>query len=363
MGLLLLELNLTLGYLMLDRLPYFSIPKYNWIDSKPLIRYVLGITFVLFITSVLDYPLSHLTTVLALGYIAPGTKPVTIKQGVFFILILIVINLITFMFSSYFKDYPLVFMPLLCLGILWLYYTNKLPTMVKLFALISLLVIPLISLEPQGISGFIAVNLIMNAFMAIFLTKIVFWVFPWSKADEVFVKSKNTESINDIERYNYARNILLILLPVLLLFFIFKLSGGLLILIFIGILSMNPALANKKVGAVIIVANILGGIFAILAYKLLVFVPLLSFLLLLTLFVGFVFGSKLFSKNKLAPIFGTGFSTFLLILGSVTSSDSEAGSEVWSRVIQIAVAVLYVVIAFRIINYFKENRTSNLKLQ
>lgn len=341
---------------MLDNLFSLINYKYNWTDSRPLLRYVLGITFILFITSVLNYPLSYLTTVLALGYIAPGAKPITIKQGFTFILILIGINLITFIFSTYFKDYPLVFMPLLCLGLLWLYYTNKLPNMVKLFALMSLLIIPLLSLEPQGVSGFIAINLIMNAFMAICLTKFVFWVFPWSEADEFFIKSKNNVVLNELNRYYNSRNILLILLPVLLLFFIFKLSGGLLILIFIGILSMNPALANAKVGAVLIVANILGGIFAILAYKLLIVVPLLTFMLLLTLFVGFLFGSKLFSKNKLAPIFGTGFSTFLLILGSVTSSDSDAGSEVWARVIQISIAVLYVVVAFWVINYFKENR-------
>lgn len=346
---------------MLDRLSYLSVSNYNWTNSRPLIRYVIGITFILFVSSVLGYPLSYLTTVLALGYIAPGVKPVTIKQGVSFILILMVINLITFMFSSYFKDYPLVFMPILCLGILWLYYSNKLQSTVKLFALISLLVIPLISLEPQGVSGFVAVNLIMNAFMAIFLTKLVFWVFPWSLADELFVKSKNNIDSSEIDRFLYSRNIFFILLPVLLLFFIFKLSGGLLILIFIAILSMNPALANAKVGAVLIVANLLGGVFAILAFQLLTIVPLLVFMLLLTLIVGFLFGSKLFSKNKLAPIFGTGFSTFLLILGSVTSSDSEAGSEVWTRVVQISIAVLYVVIAFRIINYFKINR--KLKLQ
>ena len=309
---------------MLDRLSYLSVSNYNWTNSRPLIRYVIGITFILFVSSVLGYPLSYLTTVLALGYIAPGVKPVSIKQGVSFILILMVINLITFMFSSYFKDYPLVFMPILCLGILWLYYSNKLQSTVKLFALISLLVIPLISLEPQGVSGFVAVNLIMNAFMAIFLTKLVFLVFPWSLADELFVKSKNNIDSSEIDRFLYSRNIFFILLPVLLLFFIFKLSGGLLILIFIAILSMNPALANAKVGAVLIVANLLGGVFAILAFQLLTIVPLLVFMLLLTLIVGFLFGSKLFSKNKLAPIFGTGFSTFLLILGSVTSSDSEA---------------------------------------
>ena len=56
------------------------------------------------------------------------------------------------------------------------------------------------------------------------------------------------------------------------------------------------------------------------------------------------------NDNKYASIYGSGFSTFLLILGSVTSSDSEAASEVWSRVIQISIAVIYVVTAVGIMN-------------
>ena len=299
--------------------------NYDWGIAIPVARYAIGISFILLVTSLMGYPFAYLTTVLALGYIAPGAKPLSIKQGLSFVLILILINAITFAFSSYFKDYPLVFMPLLGLGVLWIYYTNKLALMVKLFSLVSLFVIPLMSLEPTGLSAFIAISLVFNAFMAIALTQLIFKVFPWSLADETFVKTKQQAAkISEYERFRYARNILYILLPVLLLFFIFKLSGGLLILIFIGILSMNPALANAKVGKFMIVANILGGLFAILGYQLLVFVPMLSFMILITLLIGFVFGSKLFSTSKLAPIFGTGFSTFLLILGSVTSSGDDA---------------------------------------
>ena len=68
---------------------------------------------------------------------------------------------------------------------------------------------------------------------------------------------------------------------------------------------------------------------------------------------------KLFSKAKIAPIFGTGFSTFLLILGTVTSSDNEAGSAVWSRLVQITAAVIYVVIAMGLLNYY-QNKKSKL---
>ena len=342
-----------LGNTLIDK-----VSKYDWEISIPVVRYVVGISFILLVSSLMGYPLAYLTTVLALGYIAPGAKPLTLKQGLNFILVLILINLITFAFSSFFKDYPLVFMPLLCLGVLWIYYTNKLPQMVKLFAIVSIFLIPLMSLEPTGVSAFVAISLVFNAFMAISLTQLVFKIFPWSSADEIFVKTKKqAANISEYERFKYARNILFILLPVLLLFFIFKLSGGLLILIFIGILSMSPALANVKVGKFMIIANILGGLFAIIGYQLLVFVPMLPFMILITLLIGFVFGSKLFSDSKLAPIFGTGFSTFLLILGSVTSSDDEAGSAVWSRLIQIAVAVIYVVIAFGILHYYQNKKS------
>lgn len=342
---------------MLGKTSFFTISKYNWEVSIPIVRYVVGISFILFVTALMGYPLAYLTTVLALGYIAPGTKPLTFRQGASFLVILIIINLITFIFSSIFNDYPLVFMPLLFLGILWVYYTNSLPVMVKLFSIVSIFVIPLMSLEPTGISAFVAISLIFNAFMAIALSQLVFKAFPWSKSDEIFVKTKQQAvKKTEKERFGYALNIVSILLPVILLFFIFKLSGGLLILIFIGILSMSPALANAKVGIFMIAANILGGLFAIVAYNLLVIVPLFPFMILLVLFVGFIFGSRLFSSSKLAPIFGTGFSTFLLILGSVTASDDEAGSAVWSRLIQISIAVIYVVIAFGVLNYFQNKK-------
>jgi hypothetical protein len=112
----LLEFDLILGYLMLGKIAIIKTSNYDWGISIPVVRYVLGISFILLVTSLMDYPLAYLTTVLALGYIAPGAKPLSIKQGLNFVLILILINVITFAFSSYFKDYPLVFMPLLCLG-------------------------------------------------------------------------------------------------------------------------------------------------------------------------------------------------------------------------------------------------------
>lgn len=329
--------------------------KYNWSLSTPVLRYVLGTCFIILVTTLMDYNLSYLTSVLALSFIAPGAKPLKFKQGLVFIISLTLITGTAYIFSEFFIDYPFVFMPLLFLGILWLYYYDGFPMVIKLFSIISILIIPLMALEASFVASFVATSLVFNALMAVTLTQLMFWVFPWSSTDAIFEKTKNSqEKQTDMQRFKYALNIVIILSPILLLFYIFKLSGGALILIFTAILSMSPELSNPKVGSIMILANIIGGLVAIIAYNLLVIVPVFSFMILLTLIVGLLFASNLFTKKKTAPIFGTAFSTFLLILFSVTSSDDDAGSAVWARVIQISMAVIYVVIAFGILNYFQK---------
>jgi hypothetical protein len=330
----------------------------NWSDSIPVFRYVLGSTFIVGVTALLNYDLAYLTAVLGLGYIAPGAKPLTFKQGVGFLLILAALTFLAVVFASAFQAYALVFIPLLLLTLLWLYYTDKFPMMVKLFALISIVLIPFLSIDSTAIGAFIAVILVFNAFMAIALTQFIFMVFPLCPADEKFIKEKaEAPKQTNQQRYAYAVKIICIISPVILLFYLFKWSSSVLILTFVTILTVSPAFANPKVGLVMIVANVLGGAFGILAYQLLVFAPSFTFMVLLTLLVGFVFAQRLFSESKYAGIFGSAFSTFLLILGSVTASDDEAGSKVWDRVIQIAIAVVYVVAAFGLLDRISKAKT------
>ena len=342
---------------MSDKTVYIPAVKTNWMASIPVLRYAIGVSFIMAVTSLWNYDLAYLTAVLGLGYLAPGAKPLTFKQGINFVFVLLIMTGIAIVFGAVFLDYPLVFMPLLLLALLWFYYTDKILGMVKVFLLISLIIIPFVSIDSSAIGSYVAINLTINALMAITLTQIIFLIFPWSAADEEFVKAKQAapkQSRKD--RFVYAMNIVIILTPILVIFYLFKLSSSVLILTFVAILSMSPALANPKVGKVMIVANILGGVVAILGYKLISTVPNFTFMILLVLSIGLLFGNLIFSSHKLSPVLASGFSTFLLILGSVMSSDAEAGDKVWTRVIQIAMAVIYVVVAFRVLNYFANHK-------
>jgi len=333
---------------------------HDWKQSIPIFRYVLGSVFIVGVTSLMNYDLAYLTSVLGLGYIAPGAKPLGLKQGIGFVVILAALTGLAVLFTLAFQDYPLVFMPLLLLTLLWLYYTDRIPLMVKLFALISIILIPFLSIDSAAIGAYLAMMLVFNAFMAIFLTQLVFRVFPLCEADARFAKGKAAVAKQTSrERYDYAVKIILILAPILLLYYLFKWSSSVLILTFVSILTVSPSLANPKAGLVMVVANIIGGLFGILAYQLLVMVPNFTFMILLTLLAGFVFAQRLFSDSKYAGIFGSAFSTFLLILGSVTASDAEAGSKVWDRVFQIGLAVIYVVSAFALLDKIEKFRKRN----
>ena len=98
-------------------------------------------------------------------------------------------------------------------------------------------------------------------------------------------------------------------------------------------------------------SNIGGGIAAILAFSLLTVVSSYVFFDLLVLSGGLIFGQKVFAGKPTSAIFGTAFSTFLLILGNVISLTGEAGEKVWTRVFQIGIAVMYLVTAFRIVDF------------
>jgi len=346
---------------MLDNVINIAVFKSNWKASAPVLRYAIGASFIMAVTSLWNYDLAYLTAVLSLMYISPGVKPLTVKQGISFIIILSVITSIALLFSEYFLEYSLVFIPLLLLVLLWFYYTDKLAGMIKVFVLVSIVVLPLVSIDSTAIGSYVATNLIINALMAIVLTQIIFLVFPWSEADEIYIKGQGSVvKKSEKDRFKYAMNIVIILTPVLLLFFMFKLASSTLILIFIAILSMSPALANPKVGQVLIVANIMGGIFAIIVYYLLTIVPNFTFMVLLVFLAGLLFGERIFSKQKLAPVFKSAFSTFLLILGSVMGSDMDASDKVWTRLIQISMAVIYVVVAFRVLDYFEKQKKQKL---
>lgn len=330
--------------------------KSSWRNSLPVFRYAIGATLILGVAMAADYTLAYITPVLALGFIAPGVPPVSVKAGAGFVITLLFATFAGVIFSHLFLDYPLVFIPMLALALLHLYYTSAINQIFKIYLIISLSVIPLISITSFKLGEVVAIDLVINAAIAILLIWLIFFIFPYREAIAISQKSAEQNIPSEKERFVNAMNTVIVILPLLTLFFIFHWTGSLIVLIFVMILTMIPAATNVRTGLALILANLMGGVAAILVFALLTIVPEFIFLLLMTLLMGLFFGKRLFSEKPAAKLYGSAFSTFLLVLGSVTTSEGSAGAKVWSRVFQIGMAVVYVVVATGLLHYYTQQR-------
>ncbi len=141
-----------------------------------MMRYALGTTLIMVAALGLDYTLSYMTPVLAVNFFVPGAKPPSLKSAFSFLMVVAIATFTGVLFSRFFLDYPLVFLPLLILILFHIYYIKSFQQ-VKLWFIISLLVIPMISLESDQLGKTVAMNLFLNALLAISLVLIVYFIF------------------------------------------------------------------------------------------------------------------------------------------------------------------------------------------
>lgn len=312
------------------------------------LRYAIGSAIIMMFALGYDYQLAYFTPVLALNFLAPTAKAPTLKSSVAFLLSVALASLAGLMFSRFFLDYPLVFLPLLALILFHIYYITALQSM-KIWLIISILLIPMMSMQSDQLGGIIAVNLFMNALLALLLVWVIYFIFPGKESVSAGNPKVTADQPTSRQRFISAITKSIVVTPVVVLFFVFNWSGSMLVLFFVAILSMNPAAANKKTGVAMILANLGGGVAAIIVFNLLTIATSFIYSGILTLLVGLLFGNGLFSRKPAAALFGMAFSTFLLILGNVISLAGEAGEIVWVRIFQIGIAMLYMVVAFRLV--------------
>lgn len=331
-------------------------------DIRPVVRYAVGSTLLMAMAMGIGWDMAFLTPVLALGFFAPGTGMPRFKEGMGFVGIIAVTTYTGFIFTRFFLDYTMLFILLMTLALLSIFYTKRLKAKAKVFMLISLLLLPMLGMQSMALAYAFTQAFILGAAITILLVWVVYALFP----DKPRTKETQEDPVppaaapSDEDRFRYALETLIVVFPVVLAFFFFQWSGGLIILIFITILSMQPSF-NYKAGMAMIMGNLLGGIFAIVLYELLVMVPQYVFFILMVLATAIFFSSRLFSLNPKAPLFGMGFSTFLLIMGQSISGTDDAGEKVWMRVIMIMIAVIYVVTAFSIIEAYKSRKKRKLQ--
>jgi hypothetical protein len=333
--------------------------------SLRILRYAVGSTIAMTIAMGFAWQLSFLVPVLSLSFFAsPAPRP-TLKQGTGFVATIAVACLAGLMLGKYLISYPLVFVPFMGFVLLRLFYekaSGRSP-LLTMWLLIAMLVIPLITMTSPGISNMVASGILVSAATTVFVVWVTHGLLPdpagsHARPAAAAAAPSGPAVLAPVERFRTAAISTLVVLPMFVLFYSFKLQSSLLILVFVALLSSQPGFAsNFKAGGALVIGNAMGGVTAIIMYELLVMMPEFYFLIMLTLLGGLVFGALVFSDKPTAKLYGMAFSTLLLVIGSTTASGSdEAGSKVYTRVAQIVIAVVYVVMAFGVADRFVRRR-------
>lgn len=327
-------------------------PQYY--QRNRIMRYVLGAVVTLGLAVTSGGPLAYVLPVLSLPFLAADRAP-SIKEGIFLVLIIAASVLLANLIVIFFLDYPIVLILVMFLTLYHVFYTTHplVSNMVKTWLLLSLIMIPTIAITSDALAQGISTTLITIAFQSIVCIWIVYYFFPAPPSE---TKKAAVEEKSRDQRHSEALVRTLVIMPVLLMFYFFELTSSILVLVFIGLLSMQAGFGKGlKAGKPLIIGNLMGGIIAVLSYNILTIVPNYIFFLLLSTFIGVLIATRLYGGSKIAPLCGMAFSTYLLIIGSTTGmGEAEAGAKVWSRVLQIMMAVVYVALAFRYVDRFRE---------
>lgn len=322
-----------------------------------LLRCLFGVSLSLVLATSLNLFTPQLSAVFTLMFLGKQTERLSLKKSVLILVLFGILGSIGNFFGKYLVDLPLVILPLLGVLIFWSYRLTQIPAPVRLLFLMFTILLSFVSVQGNFLGGFVLDLLLLHLGIALLVIQFSFLLFPTSPKTTTKQK-KEQASLSHLNLDKLAFNGMLVVMPVVLVFFTFNLNVLPLTLVFIVILGFDPFIYRSKKGLAMIVGNVFGGLLGLLAYNILVIAPSYLLYILLIVSIGGYFVLQIFSDKKIAPIYDLAFKTFFVVMGTISVSDSTAGSAISDRLLQIGLAIVYVVVAFKVVNTFNNPKIS-----
>jgi hypothetical protein len=338
----------------------FFVPGRSAFNSK-VVRLALGITFGFGVAQMVNWQLSFLLPILMSMLLSgPGIE---LKMGIGFIAMILVGTMLGMLLTLTVVQVPLVCLLVISLLMFHIFYAaNKgLSPLLVVMLLMGVTAIPLVGLQSGSLAWMIVEGLAVGGTIAVVFAVFFFWLIP----EETVTASASPAAVAPGQIASPFRSALvsmLVMLPLVIVFYTFSLTGGILVFVFAAILAQTPDLTvgvRSSVG--LLIANALGGVFAIVVYGLLVAMPEFVFMLLLMFIVTLMFAQKIFSASPYAALYSTAYTAVLLLVGnSMGDTSASAGENFLIRILQIMAAAAYVVSAFYILSrLFGHRKTSD----
>lgn len=332
-------------------------PRAAWrsdVRSVRVLRFALGVTASSLLAFVVQWPLFFLTPVLAAFFLslplpAPGGW-IAVKLF-WHILAAFGIGLI---FSQFLIVYPLVFVPLLALGLFHSYYRLNRggSVLFAIMTIIAILLLPMLSLSHQAVSGGVANWFLVSAGLAVLVYLAAHRLLPDPPGTPGLPPGRGFKPVYSPPAARAALKSTLAVMPIALVFFTLQLTGDMLVLIFAAIFSLSPQAAKgREAGIKSLTSTLIGGAAATLFYWLLVGAPSLGFFAALLGVTTLVFGAGIFSGKPYAKYMGSAMSAVLVLMGGMMGDDANFADDLTTRITLIGLATLWVVGALSLLDH------------
>jgi hypothetical protein len=318
----------------------------HW-DSAHLstLRLALALTVSVLIAFIGGWPGAFIMPVFVCVLLSAGGPPIPLGKGFVLLLMVAILLLIGRFIAEVFLPHPVVCLLLigwlLLAGQYWAIRGGNQLLIVILF--IAILILPLVGMESKDLLSAFVGGLLFSITLAVFMCWFAHALIP----DPRLVANAKPEQAlpSKQETYRQAMIKTLLVLPLLLMFYLLKMTSDLLVLVFVALLIQMPSAEVGIRGSIgTLVANALGGVAAVVCYNLLVLAPSPVMLGLAIFTVSLLFGQKIFSGSKTAQLYGTGLNTVVVLLGGATGAFGDgAGTDMYVRLLQIGAACLYIV--------------------
>lgn len=331
-------------------------------------RLTLGVTTAVMVSYGVGWPLSFLAPIFTVMFLAQaawmGWRPASK------ILILLGISLLFGVFiSEFLLNYPLLCVPVYGLLFFLIYYndTPSSPPMVSIFMTLGIAMIPILSFAGAGVAPLVAILLMVNMAIGMFFAWFFHSLLPAriAKQPEQAGATKAPPVVPKVpekERIRLALVSTIVASSAVIIFFALNLVQFALAMFLICVMAGTP---NQNASLQLVKANslatLIGGIAAIIAFNLLVAVPTYLFLISVTLCFALVFSIKIYEGGPQAAAYSSGFTTFLILLGSSTGVDKSAAGDFYMRIAQILLAGLFSIYSLMIVERLLRPRSWRLK--
>ncbi|GAD79269.1 DUF2955 domain-containing protein [Vibrio ezurae] len=255
-------------------------------------------------------------------------------------------------FSVLLINFPLIFLLLLFVALFYIYYyLNRGGSFwLTLMMMLSMLILPMLSNMSEGLAIGFSLGFVASAWAAILFTFAMYYLVPDTQKAPFPPAAVFHNTYVPIAA-TLALKSTLVAFPIVAFCISFARTDLLLTMVFAALFTMKPELsAGKEAGRNSLISTVLGGLVALGFYWALVGVPLFVFFILLMFGIALFMGMNIFSSNPNGQYYGSAMTCIIVLINGNMGADSDFMSALVSRILFISLAILYIVVALRMLD-------------